>query len=64
MSGGMEDASAVGGISRRLQEATHKLLEAIEEAEAGHRGIGVDVRGTVNEILVPAGWNLQRWAAR
>ncbi len=60
MSGGMEDANAVGAIGSKLSDAAHELRDAVKEAEAGHRGITVAVEDTVNPILLPSGWKLVR----
>lgn len=47
----MSDANAVGRLSRELQDAAYRLRDAIAAAYEGHRGIGVDVVETVNEVL-------------
>ena len=59
MSGGPEDASAMGRLDDKLREAAYQLRDAIEAAEAGHRGWAIDVK-TANEILLPSGWKLVR----
>ncbi len=51
MSDGMSDANAVGSIATELREAAYVLRDAIERAEAGHRGLTVDIIETVNEVL-------------
>lgn len=56
----MEDASAIGQIDQMLTEAAYLMRDAIEGAEAGHRGLSVPIEETVNEILLPNGWKLVR----
>lgn len=60
MSGGMEDANAVGRLGTKLTEAAYVMRDAIKEAETGHRGITIDVLETVNEIMLPCGWKIVR----
>ena len=60
MSSGPRDANAVGRIGRDLELAAHRMREAIKTAEAGHRGLTVDIPATVNEVLLPHGWKLVR----
>lgn len=60
MSGGMEDASAIGGLADKLRDASYELRDAIKAAEAGHRGMSVPVQDEVNEILLPSGWKIVR----
>jgi hypothetical protein len=51
MSDGLSDANAVGQLAVDLREAAHVTREAIEAAEAGHRGLSVDVCGEFNDVL-------------
>ena len=60
MSGGMEDANAVGRLGVKLREAAYQMRDAIKEAEEGHRGLTVDVLSEVNEIMLPCGWKVVR----
>jgi len=60
MSGGMEDASAVGRLGTELREATYQMRDAIKAGEDGHRGLAIDVQDAVNEILLPCGWKIVR----
>ncbi len=56
----MEDANAVGGLAVELREAAYEMRDAVKAAEAGHRGLSVDVQAEVNDILLPCGWKLVR----
>ncbi len=60
MSGGQQEAAALGEMATKLREAAYELRDAIKKAEDGHRGWGVPVEPTVNEILLPSGWKLVR----
>jgi hypothetical protein len=60
VSGGLEDANAVGGLANDLKDAAYVLRDAVKAAEEGHRGIAIDVVATVNEVLLPSGWKLVR----
>lgn len=60
MSGGQQEAAALGELSSELREAAFKMRDAVKDAEAGHRGMAIDVQETVNEILLPSGWKLVR----
>jgi hypothetical protein len=60
MSGGMEDARALGEISQELENAAWQLRKAIVQAEQGHRGLSVSIEATVNDVLLEGGWKLVR----
>lgn len=60
MSDGMSDSRALGRLSGEVQSAAFALFEALHNAEQGHRGWAIDVLTTVNEILEPLGYRLQR----
>lgn len=60
MSGGMEDASAIGELATELREAAYQMRDAIKAANAGHRGWAIDSQHEVNEILLPSGWKIVR----
>lgn len=60
MSGGQQEAAALGALSSELREAAYQLRDAVKSAEAGHRGVSVNVVDEVNSILLPTGWKLVR----
>lgn len=51
MSDGMRDATALGQLAQKLEEATYELRDAIKAAEEGHRGYMVDIQATINCVL-------------
>jgi hypothetical protein len=60
MSGGQQEAAALGSLSTELREASYQMRDAVSSAEAGHRGVSIDVQAEVNDILLPCGWKLVR----
>ena len=60
MSGGQQEAAALGAMSTELREAAYSMRDAVKSAEDGHRGVSLDVQTEVNEILLPCGWKLVR----
>jgi len=60
MSGGLEEARAMGTLSLKLRDAAYELREAAESAKTGYRGVGIDGAHEVNAILLPSGWKLVR----
>ena len=56
----MSDANAVGQLRLRVLAAVFDLRDAIEEAEAGHRGLKPDWFTEVRTVLEEAGYEIRR----
>lgn len=62
MSDGLSDASAVGKIAGRLEEAAYQLRDALKAVEEGHRGLTVaNPEAQVNRILEEQGYRIYKW---